>query len=80
VQPAGLLPGQLGPGRLQVAFRREDWDTDRGPTDQTTTRTTIGATYFLHGHDRKVQADFTHKGEARDFDNDEFRLSVILVF
>jgi hypothetical protein len=80
VQPAVLLPGHLGPGRLQIAVRREDWDTERGPLDQTTTRSTVGATYFLNGHDRKVQADFTHKGEARHLDNDEFRLSVVLVF
>lgn len=65
---------------MQVAFRREDWETDRGPLEQSTSRSTVGATYFLKSHDRKVQADFTHKGETRDIDNDEFRLSVILVF
>lgn len=79
-QAGVLLPGHIGPGRFQPAFRREDWDTDRGPQETNTTRNTVGVTYFISGHDRKVQADYTWKGETVDIANDEFRLSVVLVF
>ena len=79
-QAGVLLPFQIGPGRFQPAFRREDWDTNRGPQRSTTTRNTVGATYFVSGHDRKVQADYTWQGETTEIKNDEFRVSVVLVF
>lgn len=79
-QGAFLLPGRLGPGRLQVAIRRERWDDERGEVTQENARTTAGAAYYLKGHNQKVQADFTRKREIPDVDNDEFRLSLVLVF
>jgi hypothetical protein len=79
-QAGVLLPVHIGPGRLQPAFRREDWETDRGPQEETTTRNTVGVTYFISGHDRKVQADYTWKGETVEIANDELRISVVLVF
>lgn len=75
-----LLPGQVGPGRLQFAVRREDWDAERGPADGSTSRTTAGATYYLKGHNRKLQADYTRKHEVPAISNDELRLSLALVF
>ncbi len=80
VQSGFLLPGHVGPGRLQIALRREDWDVDRSLATINTTRTTAGATYYLKEHNRKLQADYTRKRESREIKNDEFRVSVALVF
>ncbi len=79
-QAAYLLRGHVGPGRVQLAFRHEDWDDERGPTHLDLTLTTGGATYYVKGHSRKVQVDFTHKRETPEIANDEFRLSLVLVF
>jgi hypothetical protein len=80
LQGAYLLPGQLGPGRLQFVVRREGWQVGRGAFDADTSRDTIGATYYLHGHNRKLQADFTRKRERPEVNNNEFRLSTAIVF
>lgn len=79
-QAALLVPGQVGRGRLQVSVRRERWHDERGGSEGRTSRTTGGATYLVGGHNRKVQADYTRKREPREIDNDEFRLSMVLVF
>lgn len=75
-----LLPAHTGPGRVQLALRREDWDAERGAAEAGTTRTTGGATYYLKGHDRKVQADYTRRRGSLESDSNEFRLSVVVVF
>ena len=75
-----LLPGNLGPGRLQLALRYEDGDSKRGSTKATTRRTTGGATYFFKGHDRKLQVDYTFRRETPAIENDELRLSLVAVF
>jgi hypothetical protein len=75
-----LLPGEIGPGRLQFVVRREDWEIERGSTDTSNTRDTLGVTYYLHGHSRKLQADFTRKRETPEVSNNEFRLSAAVVF
>jgi hypothetical protein len=80
VEAGFLLPGQIGRGRLQFAVRREAWDTDRGAIEVSTSRMSAGGTYFLKGHDRKLQADYTRKREPAEVRNDEFRLSVVIVF
>jgi hypothetical protein len=80
VQPAFLLPGTLGPGRLQFAARHESWETTRGASSADTNRTTVGANYYLGGHDRKIQADYTWKDEDPEIRNNEFRLSLVVVF
>lgn len=79
VQTGLLLPPRTGPGRIHLAFRREQWDTDRGVAHTTTARTTFGANYYLDGHSRKVQADYTFKDEDAGVENDELRLSLVLV-
>ena len=79
VQTGVLLPRDAGPGRVQLAFRRERWNTERGILNATTARTTIGATYYLDGHSRKLQADYTVKDEDADVENDELRVSLVLV-
>lgn len=79
-QAAYLLPGRVGPGRVQFAVRQEDWTDERGARHLDITRTTGGAAYYLKGHAQKAQADFTHKRETPEITNDEFRLSLVLVF
>jgi hypothetical protein len=34
----------------------------------------------MKGHSRKVQADYTVKRETPEISNDDFRLSLVLVF
>ena len=80
LQGAFLLPGQVGPGRLQFSLRREDWDSGRGPTKDNTTRTIAGANYYLKGHNRKLQADYARKHENPEIRNDELRVSFVVVF
>ena len=80
VQSGFLLPGQAGPGRIQIAIRREDWNVERGPSETTSSRNSAGVTYLLKGHNRKLQADFIRKHETVELDNNEFRLSAIVVF
>lgn len=75
-----LLPPRTGPGRLQLAFRREDWDVERGFVPVGVGRTTVGGTYYLDGHARKLQADYTIKRETPEADNNELRISLVLVF
>jgi hypothetical protein len=75
-----LLPSVGGPGRLQLAWRREQWKTERASMAPTTSRTTTGATYYVQGHSRKLQADYTVKREYPEVDNNEFRLSAVVTF
>ena len=80
LQGGFLLPGEIGPGRLQFVLRREDWTVERGAAETATTRDTVGATYYLHGHNRKLQADFTRKRETLEVKNNELRISASVVF
>ncbi len=76
-----LLPGQVGSGRLQLAARYEDLETQRGGSDPRNTNRTLGINWFGKGHDRKIQLDYTDRRERPfDLNNDELRLSVVLVF
>jgi hypothetical protein len=75
-----LLPPGPGAGRLQIGARREDWRTERDPASTDNDRTTVGGTYFISGHRRKVQADYSVKREEPEISNDEFRLSLVMVF
>jgi hypothetical protein len=79
VQGAVVLP-PFGGGRLQLAVRREDSNTDRSALTTESERTTAGGTWFMKGHSRKVQADYTVKRETPEISNDDFRLSLVLVF
>ena len=80
MQGGFLLPGEIGPGRLQLVLRREDWTIERGSAEATSMRDTVGATYYLHGHNRKLQADYTRKRETIEVKNDELRISASVVF
>lgn len=80
LQAGVLLPGQVGPGRIQLAARWEDWDAARASVTAGTSRITGGVTCYLEGHSRKVQADVTRKRETPETRNDEFRLSLSVVF
>ncbi|MBI1952038.1 MAG: hypothetical protein HYS34_11835, partial [Acidobacteria bacterium] len=76
-----LLPGHVGPGRLQLVGRYEDLDTGRGPDTSSVHNRAAGLTYFASGHGRKIQLDYTERRERpADLDNNEIRLSVIAVF
>lgn len=79
-QSGFLLPGRIGPGRLQFALRRENWDTERDLVRTRTSRTAAGATYYLKDHSRKLQADYAHKRESPEIGNDEWRVSFALMF
>lgn len=60
-------------------MRREDWDSERGPTKGNTSRTIAGANYYLKGHNRKLQADYARKHATSEIRNDELRVSLVLV-
>ena len=49
-----LIPGAIGPGRLQPFAR---WEEVEGPDGQTTATPVLGLNYFLRGHDLKVCFD-----------------------
>ena len=75
-----LLPARFGPGRLQIAARHEDYDNQRAATANRK-NTTVGGTYFIKGHERKIQLDYTwHRESPTAVENDELRLAVIAVF
>lgn len=76
-----LLPGHVGPGRLQVVARFEDLDSGRGAVTSGARNRAAGLTCFGKGHGRKIQLDYTERRERpADPDNDEIRLSVITGF
>jgi len=56
VQAGYLIPGEIGPGRLQPYGRFETIDVDRkGATDFIS----VGSNYFIKGHNAKVSLDYT---------------------
>ena len=56
VQAGYLLPGKLGPGRLQPYARYETIDV-KG--NSATDFVTVGSNYYFKGHDAKISADYT---------------------
>jgi hypothetical protein len=80
-QAGFLIPGKVGPGRLQVAGRFEEFDSDRGTVETEISRRTAGITWYGKRHDRKIQFDYTDRREEPvELSDDEFRLSLITVF
>jgi len=76
-----LLPWQVGPGRLQLAGRWEEIETDRGGATSSLRARTLGLTWFTKGHDRKIQFDHGDLVERpTDLDDNFYRLSVVAVF
>lgn len=51
-----LLPGTVGPGRVQVFGR---WERVDGDGDRDTTTPTIGANYLVRGHDLKATVEWS---------------------
>lgn len=80
-QAGVLLPWKIGPGRLQLAGRWEEIESDRGGAETSTRGRTFGLTWFTKGHDRKIQFDHTEYHERPvDLDDDLYRLSFVTVF
>lgn len=61
LQAGYLLPGHLGPGRLQVYGRSERSDPSDGDH---TTWSSLGANYLMRGHDLKLTLDWSRVGRA----------------
>ena len=80
-QAGVLLPWGVGPGRLQLAGRWEEIESDRGGVESTLRARTFGLTWFTKGHDRKIQFDHGEVHERPvDLDDNFYRLSVVTVF
>jgi phosphate-selective porin len=76
-----LLPWNVGPGRLQIAGRWEEIQTDRGGVDASTRARTLGLNWYAKGHDRKIQFDHgTVTERPTDLDDNFYRLSVVATF
>jgi hypothetical protein len=63
-----LLPGSIGPGRLQLFGRYETVDVDKRDVDKDfdTDVWTGGFNYYLKGHNCKITADYTHVDQDSD--------------
>jgi len=81
VQAGVLFPWEVGIGHLQVSGRYELLDTDRGAASTDVRGRTFGLTWFLKGHDRKIQFDHTTLHESPvESDNDAYRISFAATF
>ncbi len=82
-QAGFLLPGKVGPGRLQVAGRYESFDSERGAATSRVERRTAGINWYAKKHERKIQLDYTQsreEPEPTELRDDEYRLSLLLSF
>jgi hypothetical protein len=81
IQAGVLFPWEVGIGHLQVSGRYELIDTDRGPATSEVRGRTFGLTWFLKGHDRKIQFDHvTLHEQPVELDNDAYRISFAATF
>jgi len=81
LQAGLLIPGRVGPGRIQVAGRYEAIDTERGSATSELHARTFGLTWFTTGHDRKIQFDHINSREQpTDLDDNVYRLSFVASF
>jgi Phosphate-selective porin O and P len=81
VQAGVRFPWEVGIGHLQVFGRYELLDTDRGAVSTDVRGRTFGLTWFLKGHDRKIQFDHVTLHESPvESDNDAYRLSFAATF
>jgi len=77
-QSGFLLPGKVGPGRLQLNVRYEDFDTERGAAETNQENRSIGISYLAKGHSLKIQFDYTDaREEPTELDNNLYRLSIV---
>jgi hypothetical protein len=80
-QAGYLIPGHLGPGRVQVDGRYERIHSDRGSVDTDLHARTFGFTWFVKGHDRKIQVDHIDSKESpTDLDDNLYRASFVVTF
>ena len=63
IQSGYLLPGNIGPGRLQPYVKYEAVDVD---DKDDTEFITAGLNYFVKGHNAKVSMDYTYVGQDSD--------------
>jgi hypothetical protein len=81
VQVGVRFPWECGIGHLQLSGRYELLDTDRGTASTDIRGRTFGLTWFLKGHDRKIQFDHVTFHESPvELDNDAYRLSFAATF
>ncbi len=81
LQTGMLIPGHLGPGRVQFSGRYERIHTERGSVDADLKARTFGLTWFTTGHDRKIQLDHIDSHERpTDLDDNVYRLSLVACF
>jgi hypothetical protein len=81
IQSGVLIPGHLGPGRLQLAGRYERIDSDRAGVSSDLHARTFGLSWLAKGHDRKIQFDHIDSVERpTDLDDNIYRLSFVAVF
>jgi len=66
IQGGYLLPGKIGPGRLQPYFRFERLDVDKKPD---TAFPSLGFNYFLKGHNAKLTFDWTLIDQRKEVKN-----------
>ncbi len=75
-----LLPMEMKGTRLQVAGRLDSLDSHRPSARAGSKAGTLGLSWFIKGHDQKIQLDYTHRTEQPKLDNDVVRLSLVMVF
>ena len=76
-----LLPGNVGPGRLQLTVRYEEYDRERGSILEIQKNVSYGLNFYGRAHSGKIQFQYTNRDEEPiEIDNDEFVLSVIATF
>jgi hypothetical protein len=81
VQAGVLIPWECGIGHLQITGRYELLDTERGASSTDVRGRTFGLTWFLKGHDRKIQFDHVTLHESPvELDNDAYRISFAATF
>ena len=68
-----LLPGSIGPGRLQPFIRYETVDVDKRDVDKDyeTDVWTAGLNYLMKGHNCKITADYTNVDQDSDASRDD---------
>ncbi|MCZ6779010.1 MAG: porin, partial [Acidobacteria bacterium] len=76
-----LLPGNVGPGRLQLTVRYEEYDRERGSSLEIQKNVSYGLNFYGRAHNGKIQFQYTNRDEEPiEIDNDEVVLSVIATF
>ena len=66
IQGGYLIPGKIGPGRIQPYFRYERLSVDEKPD---TVFPSVGVNYYLKGHDAKLTLDFSLVDQREEVKN-----------